>query len=161
MDKQMTVKYMEPRNLKEHPKNRNTHTRNQIKRLAKLIQDQGFRVPIIVSELSGFIVAGHGRLVAAKRLKLENVPVIYQSFDNEDEEYKFLVADNAIAQWSELNLTEIRDDLKDIGPLDTELLGIKGFEKNELASNKSTVPKKKSSNFDNKCPKCSHEWNDK
>ena len=85
MDKQMTVKYMEPRNLKEHPKNRNTHTRNQIKRLAKLIQDQGFRVPIIVSELSGFIVAGHGRLVAAKRLKLENVPVIYQSFDNEDE----------------------------------------------------------------------------
>lgn len=114
--------------LRPHPKNRNKHSKDQIDRLAKIIKYQGFRHPIIVSRLSGFIVAGHGRLDAAKKLKLKTVPVDYQEFESEEQEYAFLQSDNSIALWAELDLSGINADLGDLGPdFDIELLGLKNF----------------------------------
>lgn len=115
--------------LKPHPRNRNTHPDDQISRLARVIEYQGFRHPIVVSNLSGFIVAGHGRLAAAKKLKLKEVPVDYQDFGSEEQEYAFLVSDNAVALWAELDLSGINADIGDLGPdFDIDLLGIKNFE---------------------------------
>lgn len=112
-----------------HPKNNNRHSIEQIKRLSKLIKHNGFRVPLIISNLSGFLIAGHGRLDAAKGLKMTEVPVIYQDFKNEAEEYQFLTADNTIQAWSELDMQAVHDFLEDMpDDFDTELLGIDGFE---------------------------------
>lgn len=113
--------------IKPYPKNRNKHSKEQIERLAKLIQHHGFRHPIIVSNLSGCIIAGHGRWEAAKLLKLDKIPVDYQDFENEDAEYLFSVSDNAISEWSELDLSAINIDIPDIGPFDIDLLGLKDF----------------------------------
>lgn len=113
--------------LKPHALNRNDHPDSQIDQLAKIIQFQGWRHPIIVSKLTGFIVAGHGRLAAAKRLNLTEVPVSFQEFNDSDQEYIFLQSDNAIALQAELDLSQIQLDLKDIGPFDIDLLGIKDF----------------------------------
>ena len=55
--------------LVPHPRNPNKHGDNQIALLAKIIGNQGWRNPIVVSERSGFIVAGHGRLGAARVLE--------------------------------------------------------------------------------------------
>ena len=63
--------------LVEHPRNPNKHSDKQIALLAKIIRNQGWRNPIVVSADSGFIVAGHGRLMAAKVLNVEQVPVDY------------------------------------------------------------------------------------
>lgn len=116
--------------LKPNPKNRNTHTKEQIDRLAKGLENYGWRHPIIVSENSGHIVAGHGRLLAAKQLEWSQVPVIKQSFKNSDEEYGFGVFDNAIAGWAELDMAGINSDLPllDGANFDIELLGIENFE---------------------------------
>lgn len=117
------------RDLQPHPKNRNTHPSDQIDRLARVIEYQGWRHPIIVSNLTGFIVAGHGRLAAAQKLKLKEAPVEYQDFENEEQEYAFLVSDNAIALWAELDLSGINTDIGDLGPdFDIDWLGIKNFE---------------------------------
>lgn len=114
--------------LKPNPKNRNIHSKDQIDRLAEIIKYQGFRNPITVSNQSGFIVAGHGRLEAAKQLGIEAVPVIYQDFESEEQEYAAQVSDNAIASWAELDLSGINADLGDLGPdFDIDLLGIKNF----------------------------------
>jgi len=114
--------------LKPHPKNRNQHPDDQIARLAQVIEYQGFRHPIIVSNLSGFIVAGHGRLAAAQKLGLKEAPVDFQDFGSEEEEYAFLVSDNAVALWAELDLAGINADLGDLGPdFDLDVLGIKNF----------------------------------
>jgi len=113
--------------LVEHPKNPNKHSSKQVKRLAKLIKEHGFRVPIIVSENTGFIVAGHGRLQAAGQLKMKEVPVSYQSFKHDAMEYQFLVADNAINQWAELDMSAINADFAEFGPFDTDLLGLEDF----------------------------------
>lgn len=115
--------------LKEHPKNPNKHENNQVKRLAKILEYQGFRHPIVVSNNSGFIVAGHGRLYAAQHLNIKQVPVTYQDFQDGDAEYAFLVADNAIAEWSDLDLSWINDEVQDLGPdFDLEWLGLKNFQ---------------------------------
>mgnify|MGYP003335018541 FL=1 len=55
-------------NLVSHPRNPNKHGDQQIALLAKVIRHQGWRAPVVVSKRSGFIVAGHGRLEAAKLL---------------------------------------------------------------------------------------------
>lgn len=115
--------------IKPNPKNRNIHSKDQIERLAKLIQYQGWRVPLIVSTLSKKLVAGHGRLLAAKSLGLNSCPVLYQDFKDEDQENAFRVSDNEIARWAELDLAGLNVDVVDYGPdFDLEYLGLKDFE---------------------------------
>ncbi len=112
-----------------HPKNRNLHSDDQIERLAKLMEYQGFRHPLVVSARSGLLIVGHARLAAARKLGLEKVPVDLQNFDSDEQEYAHLVADNAIAEWADLDLGGINQDIIDLGPdFELENLGIKNFE---------------------------------
>ena len=115
--------------LKPHPKNRNDHPDDQIDRLVEILKYQGWRYPVKVSNQSGYITSGHGRVMAAKKMGLKEVPVSYQDYKDEAQEYADIIADNAIASWSELNLSAINDDIPDLGPdFNIDLLGIKGFE---------------------------------
>lgn len=115
--------------LRKHPKNRNTHPPEQLERLAKILAYQGFRYPIKVSKQSGFITSGHGRLEAAKLNRWFEVPVNFQDYDDDAQEYADVQADNAIASWAELDFSGINADLGDLGPdFDVDLLGIKNFE---------------------------------
>ncbi len=113
--------------LKPHPKNMNKHPQEQIERLAKILEYQGFRYPIKVSKQSGFITSGHGRLEAAKLLKATHVPVNYQGYVDEAQEYADIVADNAIASWSDLDLAAINHELLSLPDFDLDLLGIEDF----------------------------------
>lgn len=114
--------------LHPHPNNRNDHPKEQVERLAKILEYQGWRYPIKVSKLTGFITAGHGRLEAAKLLRWKDFPVNYQDYENEDQEYADLIADNSIASWSELDFSGINADLGDLDPsFDIDLLGLKDF----------------------------------
>lgn len=116
------------KSLESHPKNRNEHSKAQIERLAKILEYQGFRYPIKVSKRSGFVTSGHGRIEAAKLNKWTQVPVNYQDYDSDEQEYADLIADNSIASWSELDLSGINSDLGDLGPdFDITMLGLKSF----------------------------------
>lgn len=114
--------------IKLNPKNRNRHPQDQIERLAKLIEFQGFRNPITVSNRSGIAIAGEGRFLAAKLIGMSHVPVIFHDFDSEEQEYAYGISDNAIADWAELDLAAINADLGDLGPdFDLDMLGMKDF----------------------------------
>jgi DNA modification methylase len=129
-----------------NPKNNNKHPKEQIERLAKLIQYQGFRNPVVVSKRTGFVLAGHGRIEAAKIAGLKEIPTMFQEFDNEAQEYAYLTSDNAIASWAELDLSAVNTDMLDLGPdFDIDMLGIKDFviepiEKFEPQSDEDDVP---------------------
>lgn len=115
--------------LVPHERNPNKHPEEQIQRLARLIDFQGFRHPIIVSKRSGKIVAGHARLAAAKVLGLQQVPVDYQEFDSDESEYAFLISDNGIQEFSSMDFAEISDIMVDLGPdFELDLLGVKDFQ---------------------------------
>lgn len=108
-----------------NPKNPNKHPDDQVALLARVIQAAGWRQPITVSTRSGFIVKGHGRLLAAQAAGLEAVPVDYQDYATEAEEYADLVADNRLAELSEIDSRLLADVFKDIDPtaIPVELTG--------------------------------------
>jgi ParB-like chromosome segregation protein Spo0J len=111
--------------LRPHPRNPNRHGDEQIALLAKNIRHLGWRHPILVSGLTGFIVAGHARLEAAKVLNLAEVPVDVQPFTSETEEVAYLIADNRIAELAEMQTAIIKDLLQelDTGATDMNLTG--------------------------------------
>lgn len=112
--------------LVPNPKNANKHSTEQIERLAKIIDFQGQRSPIVVSKRSGFITKGHGRLMAMQKLGWENVAVDYQDYLSEAQEYADVIADNEIARWAELDREMLNIELKNLD-IDLDLLGILDF----------------------------------
>lgn len=120
------IVWIETKKLIPNPKNTNVHSPEQIERLAKIINYQGFRSPIVVSNLSGFIVAGHARLEAAQKLGLTKVPVSYQDFRDLEQEWAHLNADNAIASWAELDLNMAKDFDFSLD-FDLDFMGFKDF----------------------------------
>lgn len=111
--------------LVPNPKNPNTHPDDQIQLLGRIIRQAGWRQPITVSTRSGFIVKGHGRLAAAMLEGFAEVPVDYQNYSNEAEEYADLVADNRIAELAEVDNKMLADIFADIdtGEIPLELTG--------------------------------------
>lgn len=111
--------------LVPNPKNPNTHPDNQIQLLGRIIRETGWRAPITVSKRSGFIVKGHGRLAAALLEGFKEVPVDYQHYDSEAQEYADLVADNRIAELAEIDQKMLADIFADIdtGEIPLELTG--------------------------------------
>jgi len=111
--------------LKPHPRNPNRHSLRQVEYLAMLIREHGWRAPITVSNKSGFVVRGHCRLEAAKRLGLESAPVDYQDYPDEHAELADLLADNRIAELSFRDvdlLTDVLGELQ-LADVDLELAG--------------------------------------
>ena len=108
-----------------NPQNPNLHPPEQISLLAKIIKAQGWRAPITVSTRSGFIVRGHGRLMAAQTAQLEAAPVDYQNYESEAAEYADLVADNRLSELSEIDDKKLADILMEIdtGEFDLDLTG--------------------------------------
>ena len=93
--------------LKPNPRNPNTHPQRQVELLAKNIRYFGWRQNLTVSRQSGFLVSGHGRLMAAKHLGVDVVPVQYQDFASESDELAVLVADNRLAELAAVDLNEL------------------------------------------------------
>ena len=109
--------------LVPNPRNPNRHSPEQIRLLSKIIKHQGWRAPITVSNLSGFIVRGHGRLTAAKLLGVDLVPVDRQDYATEAEEWADLIADNRLSELSEMDNPTLKELLQQ---LDSGMLEVAG-----------------------------------
>ncbi|GIK80943.1 MAG: methyltransferase [Alphaproteobacteria bacterium] len=104
--------------------NARTHPDEQVAQIAGSIAEFGFNVPCLVDE-RGVLIAGHGRLIAAKRLGLSNVPVIRLAHLTDAQARAFRLADNRIALnagWDDALLAAELGRLKEDG-VDLELLG--------------------------------------
>ena len=119
--------------LIENPRNPNKHPKKQIELLAKIIKNQGWRSPIVVSNRSGFIVKGHGRLQAAKLINCAEVPVDFQDYENEAAEYADLIADNKIAELAELDNESLKELLQEISTFDIDI-ELTGFDIDSLGN---------------------------
>lgn len=122
--------------LVPNPKNPNTHPDNQIQLLGRIIRSQGWRQPITVSTRSGFIVKGHGRLAAAQLEGFKEVPVDYQNYATEADEYADLVADNRIAELAEIDRVKLADIFADLdtGEIPLEMTGYTEKEVEDLVT---------------------------
>jgi len=112
-------------------RNSRTHSDKQVAEIAASIKEFGWTNPILVDGDKG-IIAGHGRLLAARKLNMDTVPVIELAHLTETQKRAYVIADNKLAlnaDWDDQLLTiELNDLLADGFAL--ELLG---FDKDELA----------------------------
>jgi hypothetical protein len=121
--------------LSEYPLNANEHTEEQINKLCELIEFYGFRDPLIVDRQlredgTHWVMAGNGRFQAAKKMGIDNIPVVFQDFKSDDERYGFMVSHNSInaSNWGGgLELKKINLQLEQFPELNTEMLAIKEF----------------------------------
>jgi len=121
--------------LRPYDRNPRTHSRGQVQKIAKSIRTYGFTNPILVASDAG-IIAGHGRLEAAKLLGLTSVPVIELSHLSPAQRRAYVLADNRLAMdagWDEellgeelLALQDVGFDLEDTGFEPAELMGLLG-----------------------------------
>src|SRR5262245_57791809 len=82
--------------LEPYPKNARIHSPAQIAQIAKSIQDYGFTIPVLTDE-QGRIIAGHGRVEAAKSLGLAEVPTMTAADWSEAQRRAYTILDNKIA----------------------------------------------------------------
>ncbi len=112
------------------PRNARTHSDAQVAEIAGSIRTFGFANPILVSE-EGDIIAGHGRLAAARQLGLTEVPVIKISGLNEVQRRQLMLADNRIALNAGWDSEMLQLELKDLSLLGANL-SVLGFTEKEL-----------------------------
>jgi hypothetical protein len=153
--------------LVPNPRNPNTHGDKQIALLAKIIRHQGWRQPITVSSRSHFIVKGHGRLQAAQMLNVEQVPVEFQDYATEADEYADLIADNRLAELAEVDNEMLNGILADEAVFDGFDMDLTGFDGEALGGllSEPTAPESSTSEIDvddmelkNCCPRCGFEF---
>ena len=93
----LQVTYLPVTSLKPHPQNPRIHTEKQVGQIAQSIEAFGFNVPILVDDRRN-VVAGHGRLLAARKLGWSTVPVIKLNHLSESQYSAFLIADNRLTE---------------------------------------------------------------
>src|SRR3990172_9249254 len=89
--------------LVPYERNARTHSDSQVAQIAASIAEFGFNSPILVDTNAG-IIAGHGRLLAARKLGLTEVPVIILDHLSETQKRAYIIADNKLAElagWNE------------------------------------------------------------
>ena len=119
--------------LEPYANNTRVHTAGQVEKIAKSIRQFGFITPVILSK-EGEIVAGHGRLLAAKKLGILKVPCIRAGHLTRSQWRAYSIADNRLTElggWdTDLLTTELRDlkaddiDLTLVGFTDVELIDL-------------------------------------
>jgi ParB-like chromosome segregation protein Spo0J len=110
--------------LRPQDRNARTHSKRQIRQIRESILRFGFNNPILIDD-DGHIIAGHGRVEAAKGLNITTVPAVRLSHLNEVEKRAYIIADNVLAEkskWDPEILAIELQGLIDIG-FDVELTG--------------------------------------
>ena len=129
----LEIKYKSVDDLLPYARNSRTHSDAQVSQIAASIREFGFTNPVLIDE-HGSIIAGHGRVMAARKLKLTEVPTITLSHLSETQRRAYVIADNKLALnagWDDELLRLELFELKDLG-FSLDLTGFVSSELNNL-----------------------------
>lgn len=111
--------------------NSRTHDETQIEQIVNSITEFGFTNPILIDENKN-IIAGHGRLMAAKFMDMDKVPTIELNGLTDNQKKAYIIADNKLALNAGWNFDLLKDEIMTIGnDMDLSVLG---FDEQELAN---------------------------
>lgn len=128
---QLKIKYVAVADLIPYAANAKDHSPEQVATLADSIRRYGFNAPVLVDP-DGVLIAGHGRILAAKHAGLEKVPAITLGHLTPEQVRAYRLADNKIAELGGWNEEVLRRELNALAEIDVDLSGI-GFSDSELA----------------------------
>ncbi len=160
----LEIKYLPIDELVPYARNPRTHSEEQIAQIAASIKEFGFTNPVLLDGENG-VIAGHGRLAAARSLGLKTVPCIELGHLTPEQKRGYLIADNKIAQngvWNEEFLRLELTDLKELGA-NLELLGFDPMEIADITLGKDVEFKEYDESAADDvetitCPSCGHTF---
>ncbi len=126
----MKVEDLSVHRLKPSPNNARTHSRKQVRQIAKSIERFGFNNPVLVDD-NDTIIAGHGRFEAAKLLNMSAVPVVRLSHLTAAETRAYILADNKLAEKAGWDREILAIELQGLLDLDFDI-ELTGFEAPEI-----------------------------
>ncbi len=109
----LRIEYVSPDALQADPCNARKHSQKQIEKIAASIRSFGFNTPVLIDHGST-IIAGHGRLEAAKLLRLAKVPIVRLEHLSKAQKRAFMLADNRIAQLSTWDENALAVELEEL-----------------------------------------------
>lgn len=127
----LSIEYKSVDDLIPYVNNSRTHSDEQVTQVAASIKEFGFTNPILVDENNG-IIAGHGRLMAAKKLKLEQVPTITLEGLTDAQRKAYVIADNKLALNAEWDFDLLKVEIESLQEDDFKL-DLLGFDIDELS----------------------------
>jgi ParB-like chromosome segregation protein Spo0J len=160
--------------LKPYERNARTHSPEQVAQIAASIQEFGFTNPILVDGDDG-ILAGHGRLAAAKDMGLAEVPVVVLDHLTPTQRRAYILADNKLALNAGWDASLLQEEMVGLQLQDFDL-DLLGFGEAELAGlldpegidkpakeyeGAEEYAEDKFSEFVHQCPRCGFEFNGK
>ena len=113
-----------------YARNARTHSEDQVALIAGSIREFGFNNPVLVDGANG-VIAGHGRLLAARKLGLTSVPVIELAHLSEAQKRAYVLADNKLAERAGWDGEMLALEAGDLGALGVDLMSL-GFEAAEI-----------------------------
>ena len=128
----MQIEQLKVGDLIPYVNNSRTHSDEQVMQVASSIKEFGFTNPILIDD-DGGIIAGHGRLMAAKKLGLVEVPCIRLGHLSEAQRKAYVIADNKLALNSEWDNDLLKIELMQLDSIDFDL-NLTGFDLSELAN---------------------------
>src|SRR4051794_1551641 len=128
----LAVSYQPVTALAPDPRNARTHPKRQVEQIAGSIRAFGFANPILV-DADGKIIAGHGRLLAAKAAGMTEVPTIVLPYLSEAQQRALRIADNKIALGAGWDLDLLKIELGELAVLDVDIdIALTGFSSGEI-----------------------------
>lgn len=116
----LKINYRGTADLIPYVNNSRTHSEQQVQQVASSIKEFGFTNPILIDESDG-IIAGHGRLLAAQKLKLDEVPTITLEGLTEAQRKAYVIADNQLALNADWDIDALKVEVSRLTELDFNL----------------------------------------
>lgn len=129
---ELKVVYRQVNDLIPYARNARTHSDEQVTRIASSIKEFGFTNPILIDGDNG-ILCGHGRLAAAKKLGLREVPTIELSGMTDAQKRAYILADNKLALDAGWDESFLKLELKELEAIGADL-DLTGFDDEELTA---------------------------
>lgn len=120
--KELNIKYKNIRDLKPYKKNAKKHSKEQVEQIANSIKEFGFTQPVIIDK-NNEVVAGHGRILGAKKAGLKQVPTVCLEELTEEQIKAYRLVDNKLNE-SEWDFSLLDEELENLAEdIDMELFG--------------------------------------
>ena len=128
----LAVTYRATGSLKPDPRNARTHSKRQVEQIVASIRHSALPIPILIDP-DGVLIAGHGRLLAAKSMGMAEVPTIELVGLTDAQKRALRLADNKIALGAGWDLDLLKVELAELSTLDLDMdLTVTGFSTGEI-----------------------------
>lgn len=158
MGKIKEMQFVQIAKIKPYKNNSKIHGKNQLKKLQESISEFGFLTPCLIDRDYN-LIAGHGRIEAAKELNMKEVPCVFVEELTEAQRKAYIIADNKLSELAEWNLEVLHQELDELSKAGMNI-SLVGFQlNNEITQElkdgvEISIESLGDENFKYECPEC-------